>query len=138
MKKKNSFVIFFSFLLYALGGKESATLSDALFSSGIGGIFSPRWCRVTFSTYCLDNDRVWLYLEPIFTSEDISRQLPVEAKKYNTMERNWRRIMKNANDCPYVKPQNWKLLSSLLLSKGIRAVHRSQMTATFLSRLYNL
>ena len=44
-----------------------------------------------------------MYLEPIFTSEDISRQLPVEAKKYNTMERNWRRIMKSAYDCPFVR-----------------------------------
>ncbi|PSN46069.1 hypothetical protein C0J52_02287, partial [Blattella germanica] len=44
----------------------------------------------------------WMYLEPIFTSEDISRQLPAEAKKYNTMERNWRRIMKSAYDYPKV------------------------------------
>ncbi|XP_069681261.1 dynein axonemal heavy chain 1-like [Periplaneta americana] len=44
----------------------------------------------------------WMYLEPIFTSEDINRQLPVESKKYKTMERNWRRIMKNAFDNPKV------------------------------------
>ncbi|KAG7197921.1 hypothetical protein KM043_016158 [Ampulex compressa] len=44
----------------------------------------------------------WMYLEPIFTSEDISRQLPVETRKYNTMERNWKRIMKNAYECPFV------------------------------------
>lgn len=43
-----------------------------------------------------------MYLEPIFSSEDISRQLPTETKKFNTCERNWRRIMKNAHDCPYV------------------------------------
>lgn len=46
--------------------------------------------------------RSWMYLEAIFTSEDISRQLPVEAKKYGTMERNWRRIMKRAEEHPYV------------------------------------
>lgn len=43
-----------------------------------------------------------MYLEPIFTSEDITVQLPVEARRYNAMERNWRRIMKNAKDNPYV------------------------------------
>ncbi|XP_076380684.1 dynein axonemal heavy chain 1 [Megalopta genalis] len=46
--------------------------------------------------------REWMYLEPIFTSEDISTQLPSEARKYSAMERNWRRIMKNAYDHPYV------------------------------------
>ncbi|KAK0159286.1 hypothetical protein PV328_010182 [Microctonus aethiopoides] len=44
----------------------------------------------------------WMYLEPIFRSDDISRQLPVEAKKFYTMERNWRRIMKNANENPNI------------------------------------
>ncbi|XP_044001574.1 dynein axonemal heavy chain 1-like [Aphidius gifuensis] len=44
----------------------------------------------------------WMYLEAVFTSEDISRQLPVEAKKYITMERNWRRIMKRAKENPHI------------------------------------
>ncbi|XP_043932324.1 dynein axonemal heavy chain 1 [Protopterus annectens] len=42
--------------------------------------------------------RSWLYLEPIFSSEDINRQLPVESKRYQTMERMWRKIMKNASE----------------------------------------
>uniref|UniRef100_UPI00398EE5C8 dynein axonemal heavy chain 1 isoform X2 n=1 Tax=Pristiophorus japonicus TaxID=55135 RepID=UPI00398EE5C8 len=42
--------------------------------------------------------RSWLYLEPIFSSEDINRQLPVESKRYHTMERLWINIMKNANE----------------------------------------
>ncbi|XP_023289892.1 dynein heavy chain 1, axonemal [Orussus abietinus] len=50
----------------------------------------------------IEVQKAWMYLEPIFSSEDISRQLPMEAKKFNTMERNWRRIMKNAHDNPYV------------------------------------
>ena len=44
----------------------------------------------------LNCQRSWLYLEPIFNSEDINRQLPVESKRYQTMERIWRKIMKNA------------------------------------------
>ncbi|XP_015110698.1 dynein heavy chain 1, axonemal [Diachasma alloeum] len=46
--------------------------------------------------------KAWMYLEPIFTSEDISRQLPMEAKKYNAMDRNWRRIMKKAQESPFI------------------------------------
>ncbi|XP_067855101.1 dynein axonemal heavy chain 1 [Heptranchias perlo] len=42
--------------------------------------------------------RSWLYLEPIFSSEDINRQLPVESKRYHTMERLWINIMKNADE----------------------------------------
>ncbi|GLV33533.1 Dynein heavy chain at 36C [Carabus blaptoides fortunei] len=52
-------------------------------------IFLPLWVR-----------REWIYLEPIFTSEDISRQLAIESKKYNNMERTWRRIMRNAKENP--------------------------------------
>lgn len=42
--------------------------------------------------------RSWLYLEPIFSSDDINRQLPVEAKRYQNMERSWRHLMKGARD----------------------------------------
>ena len=44
----------------------------------------------------LNCQRSWLYLEPIFSSEDITRQLPVESKRYQTMERIGRKIMRNA------------------------------------------
>lgn len=55
-----------------------------------------------------------MYLEPIFTSEDISRQLPLEAKKYGTMERIWRRIMGSAAACPKVCCQKPQQPSSML------------------------
>lgn len=42
--------------------------------------------------------RSWLYMEPIFSSDDINRQLPVEGKRYQTVERTWRNIMKAAHD----------------------------------------
>ncbi|XP_044735428.1 dynein axonemal heavy chain 1-like [Chrysoperla carnea] len=57
----------------------------------------------------------WMYLEPIFTSDDINKQLPYEAKKYNSMERIWRKLMKMANENPQAItfcPDNM-LLSSL-------------------------
>ncbi len=46
--------------------------------------------------------RSWLYLEPIFSSDDIMRQLPVEGKRYQTMDRMWRKIMQNAKSEPKV------------------------------------
>ncbi|XP_063674391.1 dynein axonemal heavy chain 1-like isoform X3 [Bolinopsis microptera] len=46
--------------------------------------------------------RAWLYLEPIFSSEDINRQLPVESKRYQTMDRMWRKMMAMAANNPNV------------------------------------
>ncbi|XP_028430624.1 dynein heavy chain 1, axonemal isoform X1 [Perca flavescens] len=40
--------------------------------------------------------RSWLYLEPIFSSDDIIQQLPVEGKRYQQMDQTWRRVMKSA------------------------------------------
>ncbi|XP_005102124.3 dynein heavy chain 1, axonemal [Aplysia californica] len=46
--------------------------------------------------------RAWLYLEPIFSSDDITKQLPTESKRYNTMERIWRKVMRMAKGEPHV------------------------------------
>ncbi|EFJ31602.1 hypothetical protein SELMODRAFT_86461 [Selaginella moellendorffii] len=35
----------------------------------------------------------WLYLEPIFTSEDIMQQMPVEGRRFKATDASWRRIM---------------------------------------------
>ena len=51
--------------------------------------------------------RSWLYLEPIFSSEDIMRQLPVEGKRYQTMDRIWRRIMASVQQDPKVSSTSW-------------------------------
>ncbi|RMC00001.1 hypothetical protein DUI87_23409 [Hirundo rustica rustica] len=50
----------------------------------------------------LNCQRSWLYLEPIFSSEDIKRQLPVESQRYSIVDKDWRRVMKNANANPEV------------------------------------
>ncbi|KAL1138667.1 hypothetical protein AAG570_008729 [Ranatra chinensis] len=44
----------------------------------------------------------WMYLEPILTSEDIAHQLPIESKRFSTVQRSWRRIMKAAYDNPAI------------------------------------
>ncbi|CAH2277605.1 Hypothetical predicted protein [Pelobates cultripes] len=38
----------------------------------------------------------WLYLEPIFGSEDIRNQIPIEGKKFEIVDANWRLIMKES------------------------------------------
>ncbi|XP_068442262.1 dynein axonemal heavy chain 1 [Clinocottus analis] len=49
--------------------------------------------------------RSWLYLEPIFSSDDINEQLPVEGKRYQYMYQTWRSIMQSTIDNPKVIEQ---------------------------------
>ena len=37
--------------------------------------------------------RTWMYLEPIFGSEDIMRQLPTEARRFNGVDNLWRKTL---------------------------------------------
>ena len=59
----------------------------------------------------------WLYLEPIFSSDDIMRQLPVEGKRYQTMDRMWRKVMLAAKQDPKVSEHD---LMSVVRWYGLR------------------
>ena len=43
---------------------------------------------------------VWLYLEPIFSSEDIMRQMPQEAKRFKQVDNMWRKVMQQTEASP--------------------------------------
>ncbi|XP_011502202.1 PREDICTED: dynein heavy chain 3, axonemal [Ceratosolen solmsi marchali] len=44
----------------------------------------------------------WMYLEPIFSSEDIMRQMPTEAKYFRNVDKIWRSIMSDVTNNPDV------------------------------------
>ncbi|KAJ3373477.1 Dynein heavy chain 3, axonemal [Kappamyces sp. JEL0680] len=44
----------------------------------------------------------WLYLEPIFTSEDIMAAMPVEGKKFKNVDKTWREIMNATTENPKI------------------------------------
>ncbi|KAK3257150.1 hypothetical protein CYMTET_33753, partial [Cymbomonas tetramitiformis] len=46
--------------------------------------------------------RQWMYLEPIFGSEDIMQQLPLEGKRFSQVDRSWRKALAAAKTNPTV------------------------------------
>jgi len=44
----------------------------------------------------------WLYLDPIFSSEDIMQQMPEEGQMFQVVDSHWKQIMKNTVQQPLV------------------------------------
>ena len=46
--------------------------------------------------------KTWLYLEPIFASPDIMRQMPTEGRRFQKVDQMWRATMQAGADAPGV------------------------------------
>ena len=46
---------------------------------------------------------VWLYLEPVFSSEDIMKQMPTEGAKFREVDASWKMIMSKIHTNPKLK-----------------------------------
>ncbi|KAH0574694.1 Outer-arm dynein gamma [Spironucleus salmonicida] len=58
----------------------------------------------------------WTYLEAVFASGDISRQLPAEARKFNTLDKTWIKLMGHAQcnpGCIYLTSVDDALITNL-------------------------
>lgn len=77
---------------------EQITMTQTIMFSAFKGPFESRiedWNRklCTISDVLevwISVQRNWLYLQPIFESQDINRQLPVEGKKFEGVDKSWR------------------------------------------------
>jgi dynein heavy chain len=46
--------------------------------------------------------RQWMYLEPIFSSEDIKTQLPIESKRFDNVDKAYRKALSSAFSAPQI------------------------------------
>ena len=77
----------------ALQASRCVTRSSARFLHGVMQDILDEWLKC---------QQGWLYLEPIFGSEDIMQQMPNEGRKFKAVDANWRRIMAGVQKMPEV------------------------------------
>jgi dynein heavy chain len=85
---------------------EHITMTQTIMFSAFKGPFEERideWNRKLLVVsevleVWLAVQRNWLYLQPIFESADINRQLPTEGKKFSIVDKNWRSAISSAKN----------------------------------------
>jgi len=72
----------------------------------------------------------WLYLEPIFSSADIMAQMPEEGRRFTTVDKNWRDIMKQAE-------ADRRVMSVLNIEKILDKLHKSSELLELIQKVEN-
>ncbi|KAK3894851.1 hypothetical protein Pcinc_001424 [Petrolisthes cinctipes] len=72
----------------------------------------------------------WIYLEPIFGSPDIMAQMPEEGRRFNTVDKTWKDIMKSVR-------QNTRVLSVLEVDKILERLRKSSELLELIQRGLN-
>ncbi|KAK7077277.1 Dynein heavy chain 7, axonemal [Halocaridina rubra] len=72
----------------------------------------------------------WMYLEPIFGSPDIMAQMPEEGRRFNTVDKTWKDIMKCVR-------QNTRVLSILEVDKILERLRKSSELLELIHRGLN-
>jgi dynein heavy chain, axonemal len=88
---------------------EQITMTQAMMFSPYKAAFEERieaWnAKLSLVSDVLEGwmevQRSWLYLQPIFDSDDIMKQLPTEGKRFATVDKNWRQTMVSAVRKPH-------------------------------------
>jgi dynein heavy chain len=89
---------------------EQITMTQTIMFSAFKGPFEERIEEWNRKLCCVSDvlevwvavQRNWLYLQPIFESPDINRQLPAEGKKFSTVDKSWRQTISAAKAKPKV------------------------------------
>merc|ERR1719181_2370560 len=81
---------------------KSQTFRSSPYAAALGDDLGD-WCDLLINLQntieiWLKVQSTWLYLEPIFGSEDIMRQMPVEGKKFKKVDSTWRQLMQQARE----------------------------------------
>ena len=87
---------------------EQVTLTQAMTFSAFKGPFTERidkWNEALQNTSEVIDEwvkvqRNWMYLQPIFESPDINKQLPTEGKRFTAVDKHWRSMIKAAKKKP--------------------------------------
>jgi dynein heavy chain len=93
--------------VYAALDESLVTINTILASRFVGAIRGPveeEQKKLKLVSDTLDEwltcQRNWMYLETIFSAEDIKRQLPEESRRFAGVDKSWKVIMKRTYDNP--------------------------------------